>query len=401
MKKKDKQNAQQVQARPPKKGIRLSTIIDVFMFITGILLTIMFFLPVYKDAVAYDSNYFKFDNLFNIFPDNAASYLGLAGRFLDDRNVAVTIMIFSFMFVMPILLAVFTFPKLRKISALAILPIIILVGGQFFFGAGFIIEQKALEFAPLGFFYSILIFELPVLYIIFIIQSIIEAGRIKKEAKNAPVVNNIPDPSYQQYGPQGGFGQPMGQEFVPQGGYGQPQPQQFGGPQGDFGQPMGQQYMPQGGFEQQSQPMNNQQFASQDNFQQAPVNEQQPQNNFYSAEPSYNSQMQEEVSETVAENTSNVYDNASNAFEAADNASEKVEEAVTENLSEAVEEVSEKVEEANEASEVKEVKEEVKDTLNAAAAEEPVKMQPAFCQQCGAKLEPGALFCMQCGAPVK
>ena len=54
MKKKNAQNPQQFQAAPPKRGMRLSTIIDVFMFITGILLTAMFFLPVYKDTVSYN-----------------------------------------------------------------------------------------------------------------------------------------------------------------------------------------------------------------------------------------------------------------------------------------------------------------------------------------------------------
>ena len=387
MKKKDTQNQQQVQAAPPKKGIRLSTIVEVFMFITGILLTAMFFLPVYKDTVKYNSDYFKLDNLLNVFPDNAASYLGLAGRFLDDRNVAVTVMIFAFMLVMPILLAVLTFPKLRKISALSIIPIIILVAGQFFFGFGFTVEQKALELAPFGYFYSVLVFQLPMMYLIFIIQSIIEKGRMKREAKNAPAM----DPSYQQFAPQGGFGQqPMeGPQFGgPQGGFGQQPPmndQQFA-PQGGFGQPMeGPQFGgPQGGFGQPA-PMNDQQFAPKNDFQQAPSFNEQPQNSFVTeapepapapepvfAEPSFSA-----AAEPVVEAPVNF---------------EEAKESVTEDLSEKAPEVAETVDNTVGT---------IDASIEAPQAEEPVKMQPAFCQQCGAKLEQGALFCMQCGSPVK
>ena len=381
MKKKDKQNMQQLQASQPKRGIRLSTIIDVFMFITGILLTVMFFLPVYKDTVTYNKDFFKLDNLIGFFPDNAASYMGLAGRFLDDRNIAVTIMIIAFMLVMPILLAVLTFPKLRKISALSVLPIIVLVAGQFFFGSGFVVEQKALEFAPFGYFYNVLIFQLPVLYILFIIQSIIEAGRMKKEAKNAPVnntpvnnipVNNIPDPMYQQqmnnqpFGmPQGGYNQPMGQQYAPQGGFEQPVPpvndQSFGMPQGGFNQPMGQQYAPQGGFEQPVSPVNDQQFE-------APLDDVQ--------------QAQERVEETF----SSVEEHVDNIVAAPETVAEDVAETVSENVSEATSEVQEEV---------------VEMAAPSSETEQPVRMQPAFCQQCGARLEQGALFCMQCGAPVK
>lgn len=343
MKKKDKQNMQQLQASQPKRGIRLSTIIDVFMFITGILLTVMFFLPVYKDTVTYNKDFFKLDNLIGFFPDNAASYMGLAGRFLDDRNIAVTIMIIAFMLVMPILLAVLTFPKLRKISALSVLPIIVLVAGQFFFGSGFVVEQKALEFAPFGYFYNVLIFQLPVLYILFIIQSIIEAGRMKKEAKNAPVnntpVNNIPDPMYQQ----------------------QMNNQPFGMPQGGYNQPMGQQYAPQGGFEQPVSPVNDQQFE-------APLDDVQ--------------QAQERVEETF----SSVEEHVDNIVAAPETVAEDVAETVSENVSEATSEVQEEV---------------VEMAAPSSETEQPVRMQPAFCQQCGARLEQGALFCMQCGAPVK
>ncbi len=412
MKKKDTQNQQQVQAAPPKKGIRLSTIVEVFMFITGILLTAMFFLPVYKDTVKYNSDYFKLDNLLNVFPDNAASYLDLAGRFLDDRNVAVTVMIFAFMLVMPILLAVLTFPKLRKISALSIIPIIILVAGQFFFGFGFTVEQKALELAPFGYFYSVLVFQLPMMYLIFIIQSIIEKGRMKREAKNAPAM----DPSYQQFAPQGGFGQqpmegpqfggPQGgfgqqppmndQQFAPQGGFGQQPPmndQQFA-PQSGFGQPMeGPQFGgPQGGFGQPA-PMSDQQFAPQNDFQQAPFFNEQPQNSFVTeapepapapepvpvpapepvfAEPAFSA-----TAEPVVEAPVNF---------------EEAKESVTEDLSEKAPEVAETVDNTVGT---------IDASIEAPQAEEPVKMQPAFCQQCGAKLEQGALFCMQCGSPVK
>lgn len=395
MKKKDNQNMQQFQAAPPKKGIRLSTIVEVFMFITGILLTAMFFLPVYKDTVKYDSDYFKLDNLLNVFPDNAASYFGLAGRFLDERNIAVTVMIFAFMLVMPILLAVLTFPKLRKLSALSIIPVVVLVVGQFFFGMGFTVEQRALELAPIGYCYSVLVFQLPTLYLIFIIQSIIEKGRMKKEAKNAPAM----DPSYQQqFAPQGGFGQPTeGPQFGgPQGGFGQQPPmneQQFA-PQGGFGQPMGGPQFggPQGGFGQPA-PSNEQQFAPQNDFQQAPSFNQQPQNDFF-AEAPVNEVKAPEVVEEAPAAPEPVFGAEEVVKEAP---AETVEapafnEGVTEDLSENAPEVA------------PEVTENATGTIDASvapAAEEPVKMQPAFCQQCGAKLEQGALFCMQCGSPVK
>ena len=452
MKKKNAQNPQQFQTAPPKRGMRLSTIIDVFMFITGILLTAMFFLPVYKDTVSYNKDFFKLDNLLGFFPDNAASYFGLAGKFLDDRNVAVTVMIFAFMFVMPILLAVLTFPKLRKLSGLAIIPIIVLVSGQFFFGAGFVIEQKALELAPIGFCYSVLIFQLPALYIIYIIQSIIEAGRLKKELKNAPNMG-ASAPAFgqpmggQQFGPQGGF-QPMNdQQFGPQGGFQPMNDQQFG-PQGGFGQPVNdQQFAPQGGF---AQPANDQQFGPQngfaqpaadqqygmpqEQFQQAPAFEQ-PQNNFYSEAPvneipapSYEENANEassfdnaaEAAQNATENFEEVNETAGAASEAVDNGSDNAfdnsayneadnsfgnvsddsSENVAENTTEFESQAS--VSETSYSAPVSEAaSEQTSFTAPAQEAQEPVKMQPAFCQHCGAKLEQGALFCMQCGAPIK
>ena len=454
MKKKNAQNPQQFQAAPPKRGMRLSTIIDVFMFITGILLTAMFFLPVYKDTVSYNKDFFKLDNLLGFFPDNAASYFGLAGKFLDDRNVAVTVMIFAFMFVMPILLAVLTFPKLRKLSGLAIIPIIVLVSGQFFFGAGFVIEQKALELAPIGFCYSVLIFQLPALYIIFIIQSIIEAGRLKKELKNAPNMG-VPAPAFgqpmggQQFGPQGGF-QPMNdQQFGPQGGFGQPANDQQFGPQGGFGQPVNdQQFAPQGGF---AQPANDQQFGPQngfaqpaadqqygmpqEQFQQAPSFEQQ-QNNFYSEAPvneipapSYEETVNEapsfdnaaEAAQNATENFEEVNETAGAASEAVDNGSDNAFDNSFENeadnsfgnvSADPSESVSGNTTEFESQAPVSETSntapsyaepapEQTSFTAPAQEAQEPVKMQPAFCQHCGAKLEQGALFCMQCGAPIK
>ena len=454
MKKKNAQNPQQFQAAPPKRGMRLSTIIDVFMFITGILLTAMFFLPVYKDTVSYNKDFFKLDNLLGFFPDNAASYFGLAGKFLDDRNVAVTVMIFAFMFVMPILLAVLTFPKLRKLSGLAIIPIIVLVSGQFFFGAGFVIEQKALELAPIGFCYSVLIFQLPALYIIFIIQSIIEAGRLKKELKNAPNMG-VPAPAFgqpmggQQFGPQGGF-QPMNdQQFGPQGGFGQPANDQQFGPQGGFGQPVNdQQFAPQGGF---AQPANDQQFGPQngfaqpaadqqygmpqEQFQQAPSFEQQ-QNNFYSEAPvneipapSYEETVNEapsfdnaaEAAQNATENFEEVNETAGAASEAVDNGSDNAFDNSSENeadnsfgnvSADSSESVSGNTTEFESQAPVSETSntapsyaepapEQTSFTAPAQEAQEPVKMQPAFCQHCGAKLEQGALFCMQCGAPIK
>ena len=454
MKKKNAQNPQQFQAAPPKRGMRLSTIIDVFMFITGILLTAMFFLPVYKDTVSYNKDFFKLDNLLGFFPDNAASYFGLAGKFLDDRNVAVTVMIFAFMFVMPILLAVLTFPKLRKLSGLAIIPIIVLVSGQFFFGAGFVIEQKALELAPIGFCYSVLIFQLPALYIIFIIQSIIEAGRLKKELKNAPNMG-VPAPAFgqpmggQQFGPQGGF-QPMNdQQFGPQGGFGQPANDQQFGPQGGFGQPVNdQQFAPQGGF---AQPANDQQFGPQngfaqpaadqqygmpqEQFQQAPSFEQQ-QNNFYSEAPvneipapSYEETVNEapsfdnaaEAAQNATENFEEVNKTAGAAAEAVDNGSDNAFDNSFENeadnsfgnvSADPSESVSGNTTEFESQAPVSETSntapsyaepapEQTSFTAPAQEAQEPVKMQPAFCQHCGAKLEQGALFCMQCGAPIK
>ncbi|MCR4634644.1 MAG: zinc-ribbon domain-containing protein [Butyrivibrio sp.] len=457
MKKKNAQNPQQFQAAPPKRGMRLSTIIDVFMFITGILLTAMFFLPVYKDTVSYNKDFFKLDNLLGFFPDNAASYFGLAGKFLDDRNVAVTVMIFAFMFVMPILLAVLTFPKLRKLSGLAIIPIIVLVSGQFFFGAGFVIEQKALELAPIGFCYSVLIFQLPALYIIFIIQSIIEAGRLKKELKNAPNMS-APAPAFgqpmggQQFGSQGGF-QPMNdQQFGTQGGFQPMNDQQFG-PQGGFGQPVNdQQFAPQGGF---AQPVNDQQFGPQngfaqpaadqqygmpqEQFQQAPAFEQ-PQNNFYSEAPvneipapSYEENANEassfdnaaEAAQNATENFEEVNETAGAAAEAVDNGSDNAfdnsadneadnsfgnvsadsSESVSGNTTE-FESQAPVAETSNTAPSYAETApeatpEQTSFTAPAQEAQEPVKMQPAFCQHCGAKLEQGALFCMQCGAPIK
>ena len=454
MKKKNAQNPQQFQAAPPKRGMRLSTIIDVFMFITGILLTAMFFLPVYKDTVSYNKDFFKLDNLLGFFPDNAASYFGLAGKFLDDRNVAVTVMIFAFMFVMPILLAVLTFPKLRKLSGLAIIPIIVLVSGQFFFGAGFVIEQKALELAPIGFCYSVLIFQLPALYIIYIIQSIIEAGRLKKELKNAPNMG-VPAPAFgqpmggQQFGPQGGF-QPMNdQQFGPQGGFGQPANDQQFGPQGGFGQPVNdQQFAPQGGF---AQPANDQQFGPQngfaqpaadqqygmpqEQFQQAPSFEQQ-QNNFYSEAPvneipapSYEETVNEapsfdnaaEAAQNATENFEEVNKTAGAAAEAVDNGSDNAFDNSSENeadnsfgnvSADSSESVSGNTTEFESQAPVSETSntapsyaepapEQTSFTAPAQEAQEPVKMQPAFCQHCGAKLEQGALFCMQCGAPIK
>ena len=454
MKKKNAQNPQQFQAAPPKRGMRLSTIIDVFMFITGILLTAMFFLPVYKDTVSYNKDFFKLDNLLGFFPDNAASYFGLAGKFLDDRNVAVTVMIFAFMFVMPILLAVLTFPKLRKLSGLAIIPIIVLVSGQFFFGAGFVIEQKALELAPIGFCYSVLIFQLPALYIIYIIQSIIEAGRLKKELKNAPNMG-VPAPAFgqpmggQQFGPQGGF-QPMNdQQFGPQGGFGQPANDQQFGPQGGFGQPVNdQQFAPQGGF---AQPANDQQFGPQngfaqpaadqqygmpqEQFQQAPSFEQQ-QNNFYSEAPvneipapSYEETVNEapsfdnaaEAAQNATENFEEVNKTAGAAAEAVDNGSDNAFDNSFENeadnsfgnvSADPSESVSGNTTEFESQAPVSETSntapsyaepapEQTSFTAPAQEAQEPVKMQPAFCQHCGAKLEQGALFCMQCGAPIK
>ena len=454
MKKKNAQNPQQFQAAPPKRGMRLSTIIDVFMFITGILLTAMFFLPVYKDTVSYNKDFFKLDNLLGFFPDNAASYFGLAGKFLDDRNVAVTVMIFAFMFVMPILLAVLTFPKLRKLSGLAIIPIIVLVSGQFFFGAGFVIEQKALELAPIGFCYSVLIFQLPALYIIYIIQSIIEAGRLKKELKNAPNMG-VPAPAFgqpmggQQFGPQGGF-QPMNdQQFGPQGGFGQPANDQQFGPQGGFGQPVNdQQFAPQGGF---AQPANDQQFGPQngfaqpaadqqygmpqEQFQQAPSFEQQ-QNNFYSEAPvneipapSYEETVNEapsfdnaaEAAQNATENFEEVNETAGAASEAVDNGSDNAFDNSFENeadnsfgnvSADPSESVSGNTTEFESQAPVSETSntapsyaepapEQTSFTAPAQEAQEPVKMQPAFCQHCGAKLEQGALFCMQCGAPIK
>ncbi|WP_022758427.1 zinc ribbon domain-containing protein [Butyrivibrio fibrisolvens] len=457
MKKKNAQNPQQFQAAPPKRGMRLSTIIDVFMFITGILLTAMFFLPVYKDTVSYNKDFFKLDNLLGFFPDNAASYFGLAGKFLDDRNVAVTVMIFAFMFVMPILLAVLTFPKLRKLSGLAIIPIIVLVSGQFFFGAGFVIEQKALELAPIGFCYSVLIFQLPALYIIYIIQSIIEAGRLKKELKNAPNMG-APTPAFgqpmggQQFGPQGGF-QPMNdQQFGPQGGFQPMNDQQFG-PQGGFGQPVNdQQFAPQGGF---AQPANDQQFGPQngfaqpaadqqygmpqEQFQQAPAFEQ-PQNNFYSEAPvneipapSYEENANEassfdnaaEAAQNATENFEEVNETAGVASEAVDNGSDNAFDNSSENeadnsfgnvSADSSENVAGNTTEFESQASVSEnsytapsytesvpeaSSEQTSFTAPAQEAQEPVKMQPAFCQHCGAKLEQGALFCMQCGAPIK
>lgn len=473
MKKKNAQNPQQFQAAPPKRGMRLSTIIDVFMFITGILLTVMFFLPVYKDTVSYNKDFFKLDNLLGFFPDNAASYFGLAGKFLDDRNVAVTVMIFAFMFVMPILLAVLTFPKLRKLSGLAIIPIIVLVSGQFFFGAGFVIEQKALELAPIGFCYSVLIFQLPALYIIFIIQSIIEAGRLKKELKNAPNMG-ASTPAFgqpmggqqfgpqggfqpmndQQFGPQGGFGQPVNdQQFGPQGGFGQPANDQQFGPQGGFGQPVNdQQFAPQGGF---AQPANDQQFGPQngfaqpaadqqygmpqEQFQQAPAFEQ-PQNNFYSEAPvneipapSYEENANEassfdnaaEAAQNATENFEEVNETAGAASEAVDNGSDNVFDNSADNeadnsfgnvSADSSENVAGSTTEFESQAPVAETSntapsyaepapeatpEPAPFTAPAQEAQEPVKMQPAFCQHCGAKLEQGALFCMQCGAPIK
>ncbi|SES36207.1 zinc-ribbon domain-containing protein [Butyrivibrio fibrisolvens] len=457
MKKKNAQNPQQFQAAPPKRGMRLSTIIDVFMFITGILLTAMFFLPVYKDTVSYNKDFFKLDNLLGFFPDNAASYFGLAGKFLDDRNVAVTVMIFAFMFVMPILLAVLTFPKLRKLSGLAIIPIIVLVSGQFFFGAGFVIEQKALELAPIGFCYSVLIFQLPALYTIFIIQSIIEAGRLKKELKNAPNMG-ASAPAFgqpmggQQFGPQGGF-QPMNdQQFGPQGGFQPMNDQQFG-PQGGFGQPVNdQQFAPQGGF---AQPANDQQFGPQngfaqpaadqqygmpqEQFQQAPAFEQ-PQNNFYSEAPvneipapSYEENANEapsfdnaaEAAQNATENFEEVNETAGAASEAVDNGSDNAFDNSFENEADnsfgnvsddSSESVSGNTTEFESQAPVAETSntapsyaepapeatpEQTSFTAPVQEAQEPVKMQPAFCQHCGAKLEQGALFCMQCGAPIK
>ncbi|WP_027218698.1 zinc ribbon domain-containing protein [Butyrivibrio fibrisolvens] len=443
MKKKNAQNPQQFQAAPPKRGMRLSTIIDVFMFITGILLTAMFFLPVYKDTVSYNKDFFKLDNLLGFFPDNAASYFGLAGKFLDDRNVAVTVMIFAFMFVMPILLAVLTFPKLRKLSGLAIIPIIVLVSGQFFFGAGFVIEQKALELAPIGFCYSVLIFQLPALYIIYIIQSIIEAGRLKKELKNAPNMG-APAPAFgqpmggQQFGPQGGF-QPMNdQQFGPQGGFGQPVNDQQFAPQGGFAQPANdQQFGPQNGF---AQPAADQQYGMpQEQFQQAPAFEQ-PQNNFYSEAPvneipapSYEENVNEapsfdnaaEAAQNATENFEEVNETAGAVSEAVDNGSDNAFDNSADNeadnsfgnvSADSSESVSGNTTEFDSQAPVAETSntapsyaepapeatpEQTSFTAPAQEAQEPVKMQPAFCQHCGAKLEQGALFCMQCGAPIK
>lgn len=447
MKKKNAQNPQQFQAAPPKRGMRLSTIIDVFMFISGILITAMFFLPVYKDTVNYNKDFFKLSNLLDVFPDNAQSYLKLAYRFftgdgVEQASLPVTIMIVTFMFVMPILLAVLTFPKLRKISGFAIIPIIVLVCGQFFFGAGFAIEQKSLELASLGFFYSVLIFQLPALYIIYIIQSIIEGSRLKKELKNAPNMG-APAPAFgqpasgQQFGPQGGF-QPMNdQQFVPQGGFGQPMNDQQFVPQGGFAQPVNdQQFGPQGGF---SQPLNDQQFGMpQEQFQQAPSFEQPHNNSFAEAPvneipaPAYFEQAPvneapafgdtaeasqsaaetfEEVNETAGA-VSEAFDNeADTTFESAsDNESGNTTDNVSENVAvNASENVAENAAEFESQSPVSETSyaapeptpEPAPFTAPVQETQEPVRMQPAFCQHCGAKLEQGALFCMQCGAPIK
>ena len=459
MKKKNAQNPQQFQAAPPKRGMRLSTIIDVFMFITGILLTAMFFLPVYKDKVSYNKDFFKLDNLLGFFTDKSESYFKLASMFftgegVEQPSLAVAIMIYTFMLVMPILLAVLTFPKLRKISGLAVIPIIVLVCGQFFFGAGFIFEQKSLELAPFGFCYSVLVFQLPALYIIYIIQSIIEAGRLKKELKNAPNMG-VPAPAFgqpmggQQFGPQGGF-QPMNdQQFGPQGGFGQPANDQQFGPQGGFGQPVNdQQFAPQGGF---AQPANDQQFGPQngfaqpaadqqygmpqEQFQQAPSFEQQ-QNNFYSEAPvneipapSYEETVNEapsfdnaaEAAQNATENFEEVNETAGAASEAVDNGSDNAFDNSSENeadnsfgnvSADSSESVSGNTTEFESQAPVSETSntapsyaepapEQTSFTAPAQEAQEPVKMQPAFCQHCGAKLEQGALFCMQCGAPIK
>ena len=386
MKKKDAKNPKQKKVKPQKKGIRLSTIVELFMFVTGILLTAMFFLPVYKEPVVYDSDYFCVDNLFNFFPEGSASYLGLAGRFLDNRNIAVTIMIFAIMLVMPILLLILTFPKLRKMSAFSIFPIALLVGGQFFLGVGFTVEQvftksvlinvafEGLQFAPFGYIYNILVFQLPALYILFIIQSLIESRRMKKEAK--VVAAGINNQSFDM-GQNAAYNQSIAQET-----------------NGQFA--------------------SNQQLGAQTSFGQVPAYNNQ--NNFYYGAPENGPQTPEENAylRDDEENAASVA--RSDALDAADdNAAantqgnaQDTQPSFSSSEDNALSGVSSDDENTtqNDDSMVMGTSTDNKENASSSAFDsdnankEPVKIQPAFCQQCGAKLEEGALFCMQCGTPV-
>lgn len=339
-----------------KKKFRVSTVTQLFMMLDGIFLVLAFFLPLYKNTVTYTDPYFSSENLFSLRPDGAISYMGLAAQFLDNGNAAVFLMILALLLVVPLILILVTFPKLRTFSYFAILPIIGILFCHTFLGLGFTVEQKALEFTTLGLLYSIGAAQLPCLYLLFVIQSPIEAAQRKKEEKaNGAAPASVTQQNTAADAQPSAMAQPVMEKNL----------QAAQNPQAsraaEYSQPMQQPAAPQ------QRPISEypKEFTSR------------PDNNYYGG-PELGPQSKEEEAYQQDES----FDMES--IEPKEKAPEAAEEDI---FSEA--EVSD---------------ESAEDVVAFDNGQEPAadtdSKEVAYCEECGAKLEPGAKFCMQCGAPI-
>ncbi|WP_026508324.1 hypothetical protein [Butyrivibrio sp. MC2013] len=174
------------------KKFRSSTLLQIAMMLISIVISISFLLPIFRPKLDYslEGPFFSSANLFNLWPEGGMSYLGLASRFLDSGRFGIFFMMIALLMLMPIALAVICYPRLRKLSYFGILPIIGMIFAHLYLGLGFTIEQAALDFTFLGIVYGALLSQLPILYILFVILSVIENMQIKKESKlMAPFVD--------------------------------------------------------------------------------------------------------------------------------------------------------------------------------------------------------------------
>jgi|GEM_PF-6648744 len=325
-----------------KKRFRCSTLVQIFMMLISLCMTGMFFLPLFKDSVTYSNDFFTSKNLLDFYPDGAVSYMELAGKFLDNGNAPVFVMIIALLLVLPILLILISFPKARRFTYMSIIPIIGIVLGHAFLSLGFVVEQKALEFTLLGYIYSALASQLLLMYIFFLIMSIIEASQFRKEAKLAAKTSGVM----------------------------------------------------QGQKKQNKANKKNEETKPNEFYSGAPEN-----GPYTKEEDDY--QKDSEAADTVKEFDvkANANDDFENASMTTDSNKEIADDATNIRDNGNFSNVNE-VENDDKSSSKENVAENASFSGKQPDADESVKMAPKFCQVCGAKLEEGAQFCIQCGSMV-
>ena len=166
-----------------KKKFRGSTLVQILTMIISLFISAGFILPVYKESASYSSNYFTMEHFFKLRPENSSSYLGIAAKFLDAGNAKVAALMFVLLFIVPVLLIVFTFPKLRKLTYFSVILSAAIVWMHLFLMLGFTIEQKKLEITAVGVGYTMFVMQLPIMYVLYVLLSIIENVQLRKEKK--------------------------------------------------------------------------------------------------------------------------------------------------------------------------------------------------------------------------